>query len=184
MRRHRTIISTVVLLAALTAPTADASPLLSGYGGPGQGNQAILGSALLNGPRGGGGSGSGGSGSGGSQGGSQGGGSAAAGGGAASTPSRAGGSRASAGEGGGSGRAGGRAAALAAASAAARAQAAPFSFYPASERAASARSTGVLGLSGEDALYILLGFAALLFTGLATRRITARPPGTGRQLKG
>jgi hypothetical protein len=37
-----------------------ASSVLSGYGGPGQGNQVILGAALLNGPRGGSGGGSGG----------------------------------------------------------------------------------------------------------------------------
>jgi hypothetical protein len=44
--------------------TAHAGPLLSGYGGPGQGNQAILGSALLGGSAGGSGtSGRGGSGS-------------------------------------------------------------------------------------------------------------------------
>jgi len=35
--------------------TAGANPILSGYGGPGQGSQAILGAALVNGPGGGGG---------------------------------------------------------------------------------------------------------------------------------
>jgi hypothetical protein len=58
MTNHRKIISAASLLVTLAiAPTAAvAGPLLSGYGGPGQGSQAILGSALLNGGKGGGGS--------------------------------------------------------------------------------------------------------------------------------
>ena len=48
---------------------AAANPLLSGYGGPGQGSQAILGSAIVGGGSGAGGGGGGGSTSGGSQGG-------------------------------------------------------------------------------------------------------------------
>src|SRR5438105_12388818 len=51
------------LAVAGTAPLAagaQSGPLLSGYGAPGQGNQVILGSALLGGPSGGGSSGSGG----------------------------------------------------------------------------------------------------------------------------
>jgi hypothetical protein len=62
VRTQRTITATVVCLASLSAamPTAAAaSPLLSGYGGPGQGNQAILGSSLLNVPGNGGGPGTG-----------------------------------------------------------------------------------------------------------------------------
>src|ERR1019366_9479043 len=64
MTRHRaTTTATLVLALTLTAPAvAGANSLLSGYGGPGEGNQAILGSALLGGPgSGGGGSSSGGS---------------------------------------------------------------------------------------------------------------------------
>jgi hypothetical protein len=61
MRRHRAIITTATLLVAGvvgTIPaTASAGSLLSGYGGPGQGNQAILGSALIGGSSGGGGTG-------------------------------------------------------------------------------------------------------------------------------
>jgi hypothetical protein len=61
MTRIRTsILSTAcaaLLGAALTPALASAGSLLSGYGGPGQGSQAILGSTLLNGPRGGGSSG-------------------------------------------------------------------------------------------------------------------------------
>ena len=64
INRHRTIaplITFVVMSAAGTASAHSNSPqnssLLSGYGGPGQGSQAILGSALLNGPGSGGGNG-------------------------------------------------------------------------------------------------------------------------------
>jgi len=58
MRKRRTFTSaivTAVFLAGVIAPAATANPLLSGYSGPGQGSQAILGSALLNTPAGGGG---------------------------------------------------------------------------------------------------------------------------------
>lgn len=62
MRRQSAIITTaalVLVLVGVAIPSAEAAgPLLSGYGGPGQGNQAILGAALLNGPSGGGGGGS------------------------------------------------------------------------------------------------------------------------------
>lgn len=52
------ILSAVPLWAA--PPIAGANSLLSGYGGPGQGSQAILGATLLNGPGSGSGGGSGG----------------------------------------------------------------------------------------------------------------------------
>ena len=58
MNTHRKIIPIAALamaFAAVAPASAPASPLLSGYGGPGQGTQAILGSTLLNGPSGGGG---------------------------------------------------------------------------------------------------------------------------------
>ena len=75
MTSHRSI-SIVALTAAMVAASpavASASSLLSGYGGPGQGSQAILGSALLGGGSGGGGGGgSGGGSSGGASGGSSG----------------------------------------------------------------------------------------------------------------
>jgi hypothetical protein len=65
MIRHSRIISTLSLLAILAIAPAPASAgsLLSGYGAPGGGAQAIVGSALVNGPRGGGGPGASGSGS-------------------------------------------------------------------------------------------------------------------------
>jgi hypothetical protein len=59
MKIQRKIIPAVALAMVFAAASADATaanPLLSGYGGPGQGSQAILGSALLNGPGAGGGS--------------------------------------------------------------------------------------------------------------------------------
>jgi hypothetical protein len=63
MRYRRNIliaaITACVAAGAAIAPAAIANPLLSGYGGPGQGDQAILGAALVNGPKGGGGSSSG-----------------------------------------------------------------------------------------------------------------------------
>jgi hypothetical protein len=49
--------------------------------------------------------------------------------------------------------------------------------YAALERGAS-RPSAFLGLSGDDLLYILLGLAALAFTGMATSRI-ARGGGPG-----
>jgi hypothetical protein len=70
MKRQRTIVSTLALLAGLGAcapGTALAgAPLLSGYGGPGAGAQTIVGAALVNGPGGGSGGGSSGGGSAGS----------------------------------------------------------------------------------------------------------------------
>jgi hypothetical protein len=53
MTRHRTIASTIALIGlsfGVICATANAgTPLLSGYGSPGAGEQAILGSQLLNG---------------------------------------------------------------------------------------------------------------------------------------
>jgi fibronectin-binding autotransporter adhesin len=66
MRTYRATISTFTLmLLVLTAgipASASAGLLLSGYGGPGQGSQSILGTALLGVPSGGTGGGSGGGG--------------------------------------------------------------------------------------------------------------------------
>jgi hypothetical protein len=160
-RRMITSILTVLLVGApaVLPAVATAGSLLSGYGGPGQGNQAILGSALLNGPSSGGG----------------GGGSTGAGGSAGAetlsgtsnpvassrpqgTPARhhSTSSRPSSGTGslgvtspGGSGA------------------------YPLSTGLARAVSgdSRTLGLSGADLLYILLALAALALTGLATRQL-------------
>jgi hypothetical protein len=162
MRRRRIItptIALVILSAALPAPAVGGS-LLSGYGGPGQGNQAILGSSLL----GGGGSNNGGGGS------ASGGGSAGTGvsstvgarnvltpavrRGKGSTASRRSSRATGRGEQ-GSARAGGVSSQL----------------YPASARGAAAGGSETLGISGEDLMYVLLALCGLIFTGLLTRRM-------------
>ncbi len=66
-RRIASVLALAGFLCMSASPLASAGPLLSGYGGPGGGEQAIIGSALLGGPHGGSGTG-GSSGSGGSQG--------------------------------------------------------------------------------------------------------------------
>jgi hypothetical protein len=154
---------------AMACPTgAVASPLLSGYGGPGQGPQAILGSALLNGPSGGGGS---------------------SGSGAASLSSAPAAPQAPVGAGtGGSGQARGSGAPRPGGSASGaggpaghvrRIGSSGDALYPAFEPSAS---TGTLGLSGPNLLLIALALAgvavlAALTVRLATR--TSTPSGTG-----
>jgi hypothetical protein len=56
-RRFTSVVGLAALIAATVVSGAAANPLLSGYSGPGQGSQAILGSALLNTPSSGGGQG-------------------------------------------------------------------------------------------------------------------------------
>jgi hypothetical protein len=166
MTAHRA--STVAALTALVVlllvvPVAAASSLLSGYGGPGQGNQAILGSTLLNTP--GGGSG-GGSGSGGSAG--AGGGSASASGEAAPT---------SAGNGAGSTRSARRARKNRASESGAR----PYTSRRLPTRISPANSE-TLGLTGADLIYILLVVGALAVTGALTTwfaRQSSRGPRAG-----
>jgi hypothetical protein len=162
MKRHRWMTPTVGLMMALCGAVpvaAPASPLLSGYGGPGQGNQAILGSALLNGSRGGGGGAAGGGGGGGL---------------AASASAPVTGSAASAATRGRPERppkrvSANRQANPAQGSPAAAAPAA--SLYPASERGAAAGHGGALGLSGSDVLYIILALGTLAFAAVLTRRL-------------
>jgi hypothetical protein len=182
MTSHHRIVLTGLIVASLSATTptlATAGPLLSGYGGPGEGSQAILGSTLL-------GAGSGGGGSGGSAGGPSGSSSGSfrygerPGETGSSTTGAAGtggtGARKSAARGASSSRAG-------------RASGGGASTYPASsaEHTSLAASVGseTLGLSGGDLLYIVLMLAALAFTGVLTRRL-ARTKGVGgnQQLKG
>jgi hypothetical protein len=192
MNRHRiTILIGLVAgaTAALPAP-ALASPLLSGYGGPGQGNQAILGSALVNGPRGGGGGGGAGGGSG----------SSGAGGESSTAPTggesesrsstappvgkggfsqgRPGGSPA---RGSGARRVGGRSVTGKHAPGGSTAvSASADSFYPAAERVPAGAQAGTLGLSGEDALLIALAVGSLALIAGLTRRLTRTVAG-GRQ---
>jgi hypothetical protein len=170
VNRHINLIPMVglsVVAFASASASAAANPLLSGYGGPGQGSQAILGSALVNGPRGGGG------GSGGATGSAalarhSGGGV----GGAAAGVTRNGASAAAA-------RAQGNAPPRSASGAGGQADRQPSAvavdLYPASERAGNAE--GALGLSADDLLYIVLALGSLAFAGVFTRRLArARPP--------
>lgn len=161
--KRRTIrIAGILLGAALGMSaalplTAQAGPLLSGYGGPGQGNQAILGSTLLGGPGGGSAGGGGASG-----GGAQGSGSSAAASTLAAAGTTAGASHSS--------RALHAGSATHAAPQRGVAGELAASSYPASEPAATS-SGSAFGLSGSDLAYILLGAAALAFTGALTRRV-------------
>jgi hypothetical protein len=179
MTSHRTISLTLTLLAALltVAPSsAFAGPLLSGYGGPGEGNQAILGSTLIGGAGGGGGSSGGSSGSDGSPS------SAVVGAGAqlgqgdgALSGSHGHGSKThGAGTrttGGGAGsRSGGREASGGAA----------HTYQVGSTSQAAAGGPEALGLSGVYLLYVLLALGVLVVTGVLTRRLArapARPEG-------
>ena len=154
MTSHRKIIPIAALataFAAVAPASAPASPLLSGYGGPGQGTQAILGSTLLNGP-------------------SSGGGGAAAGSGASGAVPAEGLSSPN-------GRVGGSSSGTRSAhgkpakprSVAGKSPGA-FGTPPAlSVTRASAGSSGPLGLSDTAFLVALMALAALLFTGLLTR---------------
>ena len=141
------------LLAAAIPLGAQAGPLLSGYGGPGEGNQAILGSTLLGGP-GGGSPGAGGP-------------SGAAGQGLAGPVS------ASPAHGRGAGPSRARhpsppahqpTGALAAGGSGHPAS----GLYPAVERTTA---PGGLGLTGADISYIIMAAAVLAFTGTLTRRL-------------
>jgi hypothetical protein len=169
-RRTRILIPTtlaVVVLCPIPAVAA-ASSLLSGYGGPGQGNQAILGSALLNGPsnRGGGGSAGGGGstgagGSSGAQSGTSGGVQEARSNGAVSRASRPSGRSAK-------GKAG-------------HPQAAVSRAYPNGPLSMTRESGGsaMLGLSGKDVIYIILALGALVLTAALTRQLTRGHGGRG-----
>jgi hypothetical protein len=174
MRSNRTTTLIAVLLAlalaACVPAAAGANPLLSGYGGPGQGDQAILGAALLNGP----GEGGGNSGGGGSE-------SAPT---SLEAPSKA------------SSSATKSARPRSHHARAAHPKASPgapgtTSATPANGRgtpllntSAAGGSGGTLGLSGGDLLYILLALAGLAMTALLTRLLVRGPHQDGGQLKG
>src|ERR1035441_10145913 len=158
MTSHRATLLTLASLAVISTAmpsSASASPLLGGYGGPGEGNQAILGSALLNGPRGGGGTGAG--------------------------PAGAPGSAASLSV--GSTSSGVPAGGKQAPGTVGHTSSGSSSPYPVSERGRAAQlavaNYGTLGLSGADLMYVLLALCALAFTAVLTRRLT-RITATGR----
>jgi hypothetical protein len=171
MTSHRTSSLTLILLAVLMAcapSCALAGSLLSGYGGPGEGNQAILGSALL------GGGGAGGGSAGGSSGSSSGGSSGSSLGSSGYSPSGAAGAGARTGSenaapNGSSGRgATSRTGAGKTSGGAARAY--PVASLERSLQPASGASE-TLGVSGEDLGYVLLALGALVLTGVLTRRL-------------
>lgn len=161
------------LFASVPAAAAPMGPLLSGYGAPGAGEQAIIGSALLNGPRGGAGSG-GSSGSAGSGGAGLGGSGGTLSGGGNSTPTGAGGARASSG-GSSSARSGvGSGGASQAGTQAGRASTSAF-VYPSPLRSASV-SSPVLGLSSGDLVLLAGIIAGLALVGTLTIRLARVQP--------
>ena len=162
MTSHRRIFLTGAVAAALLVgmPTlAAASSLLGGYGGPGQGSQAILGSTLLGGSSGGGGGGSTGDRSAGFSnsfrygklpGGTE-----------SSVTS-------SASAGGSSGRKGAVSGTSGSQAGSGGASAGGANTYPTSSATVASET---LGLSGNDLPYILLAFAGLVLTGVLTRQL-------------
>jgi hypothetical protein len=142
------LLGVLLALAAALPLSAHAGPLLSGYGGPGQGNQAILGSTLL-GPAGGGSPGAGGP----------------------SGPSAP--ALSSRGAAGSSARRAPRAARSPSGSRAAHALLVEPAAraYPAVERESAA--TDSLGLSGTDIFLIALAAALLVFTAALTRAMAS-----------
>jgi hypothetical protein len=170
--------TSLVLSASAVAPAiAAANPLLSGYGGPGEGNQAILGAGLVGGASGGGGSGSGASGlaqaSGADAGQASGEGAAigARGSGEASAGS-ARGTRGGAASASGSHGAGKRRLARAATAPRARPSARASTPPPAADNEGGSQT---LGLSGADLLDVAIALVALLVIGLLTRRLAREP---------
>jgi hypothetical protein len=191
MTGKRVTATTAALLVASALGAAPAvaaqGPLLSGYGGPGEGEQAILGSALLGGPKGGGGGSAAGGGSGGSGSSSQASqqptsepnGSAAL-----TAPAHGTSGRSSAGGAPathtGSGGSTTRAVHNGVATAPKRV-AEPSGGAGAADRAVpgpqlvSADSSQPLGISNTDFVYMLLALAALVLTGALTLQLARRP---------
>jgi hypothetical protein len=163
MKGLRGITTTVTLVAlgsfAAVPVAAQANSLLSGYGGPGQGSQAILGAALLGGPSGGGGGGGGESTTAGP---------GATGASAAGTPAAGGAS----GRGSGGQTSAGTGGRRSAGARARRAATLPPTVPTAAEEAAV--SSPALGISGPDLLYILGGLGVLGLTATLTRGLVRR----------
>jgi hypothetical protein len=181
MRRTRSTITILAFLAlagsSLSSAAANAGSLLSGYGGPGQGNQAILGSALINGPSGKGGSGASRSSSAGGPASIQ----ATSGDGSLVAPPTTAGTGHATTPAGRAGKASVGAAGVARRSGAAGKGAGktslrgPSAYTKSSESARAAGGSQPLGLSGADLGYILLALAVLAFTGVLTRRLARQP---------
>jgi hypothetical protein len=172
MTPHRTIFLTLTVLATLvaTCSSAFAGSLLSGYGGPGGGAQAIIGSTLVKGSGGSGGAGGGSTGSGGG----------ATGAGAAVPASVSEGTASSgAVHSRGSGHRGhaqrtGAGSATQTSQTGASTGASPAYKYSSTSHStelASSQGAGPLGLSAADLFLIALAIGALALTGGLTRRM-------------
>jgi hypothetical protein len=170
MRRHRVITTAALLALALALPaTAHAGSLLSGYGGPGQGNQAILGATVIGGASGGGSAGGGGSSSGGESSATS---ATSAASPATSTPS----SRGSAHQ---PGKAKPRQGHASAPPSGAHRAASTLSL-----KDTASVATPALGISGTDLLYVLLALGALILTAAITGWLVRRPGQDGQSAKG
>jgi hypothetical protein len=166
----------VLLLAAPVGSALAISPLLSGYGGPGAGEQAIVGSTLLGGPNGGAGSG----GSGGSQNSAGTGENAARGssGAAATNGSSAAGSSGGGGLHGKAGRSsssGGASAATGGHSTGPQIGRAATHVYP-NVPASAAGESSTLGISSGDLLALLAILTTLALVGVLTMRLARLQP--------
>jgi hypothetical protein len=164
MTRHRTITPLVGLCLAVSLATSGAAlanPILSGYGGPGQGNQAILGSALLNGPAGGGGGPGGGGSTGSLSSGENGLASTSVG---SKRPGHGGASKESSAR----GQAGTPSSSR---QAIAQPILDPARAYLAAERGHTVGQSGAFGLGGQDVLYMILALGALTLAAVFTRRL-------------
>jgi hypothetical protein len=167
--RRSNILRVLILSAAscaLAAPSALAgNPLLSGYGGPGQGSQVIIGGGLIN-PPGGGGSPP-----------------------AASTASELTAGPAAEGSASGTARSspprGTRSApARGTPKTGPATPGTPASPLPAAADRVASSSGAALGLSGGDALLVVFVLAALAVTAVLTRRFSRPMPEEDRRLKG
>jgi len=182
MRSHHTIGSPLflVVVAILAAPAStSANPLLSGYGGPGQGSQAIVGSTLIGPPGGGGGGAAGGGSAAGSGAVSSAGSSTSSGAATPSTP-RLG----AQGAGGSAGRSARTSPSPGSTVSTGTRSARPSGAEPTRgtprESATPSGQTESLGLSGPDLLYGLLTLAALALTAVFTT-LLARGGPSGRR---
>jgi hypothetical protein len=162
-KRITTVAAVAVLLTCIPAGAASASStLLSGYGGPGAGNQAILGSTLVGGA-----------------GNSSGGGGAVSPSGSPASPSSIAlpQSAPTVSSPRGSHRARPRAAKPVGTGNASKAS--PPAYTPTSASAGRAGGGSTLGLTGADVLYLVLALAALALTAGLTGRLARRPGGAG-----
>ncbi len=178
MRRPRKILLSTALIAAVAtaAPVATrANPLLSGYGGPGEGSQVIIGSTLVNGPPGGGAGSSGGPASSTSESfrySEHSGGTGSSGTGTAGAGVQNGAGATGDGSGAGARGEGGRHGGVSGGAPGGARQARGSAAGEASQSYTAESET--LGLSGSDILYALLALAVLVLTGVLTGRLSGR----------